>query len=349
MSSASTLVPQREPAHGDPTTRLGPRPFRELVFTSVDEFEPGPGWKSAFERLWPSYRSWHLSRGYYGRPERVHAAAALRQHMPELYPLYERLTELAGGAELVGRFLPLWCPPPYILGGSHAVRVDGEPMLVRNYDFSPRLTDGIILRSRWGDRQVIAMLDCLWGCLDGMNDRGLAVSLAFGGRRVMGEGFAVPLILRYVLETASTTAEAAALLSRLPAHMAYTVTVCDASGEHATAMLGPDRPALIGKAPVATNHQGQVEWYKHARATATLERERLLSARLAQEPLSDDALIAAFLEPPVYSRAFAQGFGTQYTAVYLPRRGELTLRWPDSSWTLSFATFPEGVRRILFK
>ncbi len=74
-------------------------------------------------------------------------------------------------------------------------------MLVRNYDYHPALWDGVLLSSSWTGRRVIAMLDSLWGVLDGINEDGLAVSLAFGGRQVVGEGFGMPLILRYVLET----------------------------------------------------------------------------------------------------------------------------------------------------
>ena len=255
----------------------------------------------------------------------------------------------AGGDGLLARFLPLWRPPAYILGGSQAVRAGSEPILVRNHDFSPRPTDGVILHSHWGDRRVIAMVDCLWGCLDGMNDRGLAASLAFGGRRVMGEGFAAPLILRYLLETAESAAQAADLLARLPSHMAYTVTLCDAAGDHATAMLAPDRPPKVGRSTVATNHQGEVDWYRHARATATVERERFIRTRLADGEMGDEALIDTFLQPPVYSRAFAQGFGTQYTAAYRPHRGELELRWPDASWRLSFDDFPQDERRVAFR
>ena len=43
------------------------------------------------------------------------------------------------------------------------------------------------------------MSDCLWGLLDGINDAGLAVSLAFGGRATR-EGFGIPLVVRYLLE-----------------------------------------------------------------------------------------------------------------------------------------------------
>ena len=58
--------------------------------------------------------------------------------------------------------------------------------------------------------------DGLWGLVDGMNDAGLAVSLTFGGRRVVGDGFGVPLILRYVLQTCATADEAGEVLARVP-------------------------------------------------------------------------------------------------------------------------------------
>ena len=59
------------------------------------------------------------------------------------------------------------------------------------------------------------MSDCLWGLLDGINDSGLAVSLTFGGRKDVGDGFAIPLVVRYVLETCDTVAEARAALARV--------------------------------------------------------------------------------------------------------------------------------------
>jgi predicted choloylglycine hydrolase len=49
------------------------------------------------------------------------------------------------------------------------------------------------------------MLDCLWGLLDRVNDAGLAISLAFGGRPQVGEGFGIPLVIRYVQETCGST------------------------------------------------------------------------------------------------------------------------------------------------
>ena len=56
-------------------------------------------------------------------------------------------------------------------------------------------------------------------------------------------GIGVPLILRYVLQTCETAAEAEAALRRIPTHMSYNVTVVDAERRYLTAYLAPDRAA----------------------------------------------------------------------------------------------------------
>ena len=123
-------------------------------------------------------------------------------------------------------------------------------------------------------RPVIGSGDCAWGLLDGVNDAGLAVSLAFGGRKVVGSGFGVPLVVRYLLETCETTEQARATLRRLPYHLAHTLTIVDRAGDVCTAYLSPDREVVLTDAVVATNHQGRVEWHEHARATNSVEREQ---------------------------------------------------------------------------
>lgn len=95
--------------------------------------------------------------------------------------------------------------------------------------------------------------------MDGVNDAGLALSLTFGGRRQVGDGFGVPLILRYVLQTCATADEAARVLARVPTHMSYNVTAVDAKRRYATVQMAPDRPALVTNAAVATNHQSTVQ------------------------------------------------------------------------------------------
>ncbi len=155
---------------------------------------------------------------------------------------------------------------------------------MRNYDYDPNAFDSLVLQTGWQGRQVIGTSDGLWGLVDGMNDAGLAISLTFGGRRVVGTGFGVPLILRYVLQTCETAEEAGRALARVPTHMSYNVTVLDAKRQYLTAMMAPDRPAVITHAAVATNHQENVEWVSHARFTATVERERFLAAAADAAP-----------------------------------------------------------------
>jgi predicted choloylglycine hydrolase len=287
-----------------------------------------------------------MREGIDARPTYWESLTALKTHMPEIVPLFDQLCEQAGGGDLAARFLSFYRPPPYLSGCSQAIWPGKEPMLVRNYDYNPNAFERVVLQTGWQGRNVIGTSDGLWGLVDGMNDAGLAVSLTFGGRRVVGNGFGVPLILRYVLQTCETAAQAGAALARIPTHMSYNVTVLDAKRNYLTALMAPDRPAIITHAAVATNHQEKVEWDAHARATATVERERFLLQRLTGHIEPQEKFIAAFLRPPLYSIAFDRGFGTLYTAVYRPRLGEMELRWPRGTWALNLYGGPDEYRTI---
>jgi predicted choloylglycine hydrolase len=318
-----------------------------MYWRALTEETPGPKWSGLFAEYWPDYRKWWLREGEAARPTYAKSVRALRQHMPELLPLYEDLCTLAGGGDLAARFLSFYNPPPYLSGCSQAIWAGKEPVMVRNYDYNPNSFDQLVLHTNWLGRKVLGTSDGLWGLVDGMNDAGLAISLTFGGRRIVGEGFGVPLILRYVLQTCETTEEAMAVLARVPTHMSYNVTVIDRKRQYSIAMMAPDRPTLITHAAVATNHQENVEWVSHARFTATVERERYLLHRLRLHRDPEEKFINAFLKPPLYSTAFHAGFGTLYTAVYRPRKGEMELRWPGTVWPLSLDGFVEGAREVL--
>jgi predicted choloylglycine hydrolase len=185
------------------------------------------------------------------------------------------------------------------------------------------------------------MNDCLWGVLDGMNEHGLAVSLSFGGRPVVGDGFGIPLVLRYILEFSKTTAEAIAVLERVPSHMAYNVSVVDAQGDHATVEVAPDRRAAVSRARVATNHQGESDMTPLAVRTRSIEREGFLSARVRDRSQTRQSFVDAFLLPPLFNTDWAQAFGTLYTATYDPKRLEVEIRWPSHRWRRSFTDFGE--------
>jgi predicted choloylglycine hydrolase len=321
----------------------------EIEFEAVREARPGPAWQARFARMWPAYRAWYLRQGDAARPNYPTCRAMLRRHMPELAPIYERVVALAGGGDVAARLLSLYRPPGFVVGCSQGAWTgEGEPALVRTYDYPANRLEGIVYATAWTGRRVIGMSDCLWGLLDGINDAGLAVSLTFGGRREVGDGFGVPLVIRYLLETCATAAEAGAVLERVPVHAAQNVTVLDASGSFMTAHVGPGRPPAITKAAVATNHQGAVDWPEYGRAVRTVERERRVRELLDDPAVTRERFVAAFLEPPLRNTDHARGVGTLYTAAYYPAEGRVEYRWPGFTWPQSFARFDPSTHTEAF-
>ena len=312
---------------------------------AVAEPQPGARFQARFEATWPAYRAWYLRDGDAARPSYLACRHALELHMPELVPTYERLVQLAGGGDLAARMLSLYDPPALVTGCSQAVLTRPEPLLVRNYDFDPKLLEGVIALTAYTGRRVLGMSDCLWGLLDGVNNAGLAMSLAFGGRRVTAPGFAMPLVVRYLLELCATTREAVAVLSRLPVQAAYNLTIVDREGDAVTAHVGPDHAADIGRALVATNHQRTVDWPEHAEAVRSQEREQCM-LDLLEAGAGEEDFVAAFLEPPLRSTGYDNGFGTLYTAVYRPLDAAVEYRWPGLTWRQSCAGFEEGMRAV---
>jgi predicted choloylglycine hydrolase len=311
-----------------------------LTLHGIHEPTPGPRWQALFRATWPGYRSWYLSPDGSARPDLLTAGARLAEHMPELVPTYQRLVRLADEDPTAARMLTLWDAPKFLPGCSQVVLDDPEPVLIRNYDYGPDLWERVVLSSRFTGRRVIGTADCLWGLVDGMNSDGLAVSLAFGGVRGTGEGFAIPLVVRYLLEVAGDVAEARGVLDRLPIAMTYNLTMVDRHGGRLTAFVGPGRqpeyfPGDAGC--VATNHRpGPPIDPAHAARFRSTERayelRQLVAAGAGVQRLGD-----AFLVPPLHSRDYAGAFGTLYTAVYLPAQGVVEYRWPGRTpWRRRF-------------
>ncbi len=319
-----------------------------IRFQAVSEPLPGEKWRALYDRHWAAYREWFLSAGDDARPGYLECYRNLKQYMPELLPLYERLCELADGSDIAARFLSMYRPPPYVSGCSQAVWSGEENFLIRNYDYSPALLEGTLLHSQWLGRKVIANSDCLWGVLDGINDAGLVVSLTFGGRQVVGKGFGIPLVLRYILEICRDVQDTVSVLKFVPVHMTYNITVLDKSGQFRTIFLSPDRAPVVRKIPATTNHQKHVEWQQHADATATIERERLLFDCLASSWESPERFVQRFMEAPLYSYEYWRGFGTLYTAIYHPLEGRMQLLWRQHIWQKHLDHFPEETKLLSF-
>lgn len=302
-----------------------PPPAAQLHVRALDTREPG-ALKRVFDQYWPAYRRWFLQPGQRDRASLPESRRALAQHMPELLSVWEDLvSHLDPGDEVAARFLSQWDPPPLTSNCSQAVLDDGR--LIRNYDYDPALFDAVVLRSNWL-RPVIGTADQVWGLLDGMNDAGLIVSFTFGGRPDVAEGFGIPLVVRYILETCTTTADAVDVLERLPIHVAYNVTVSDAAGESATVFVGPTREAAITSDKVTTNHQEQVHWPEHAQRFLSVERRETLGRAV----LDGSDVVDVMLRPPMRADRFDDGFVTLYTAAYDRRGRDVTYYWPGQHW-----------------
>jgi predicted choloylglycine hydrolase len=313
----------------------------DFSFHSLIEGKPGPVWQREFQSLWPAYRRWFLRDGERDRPTYLESLQALEKYMPRLLPTYEAMVELAGGGDHAARFLAQYCPPPLFRGCSQAVYVQDEPVLVRNYDYSPYVFDGLLMKSHLDQRSVIAMIDCMSGVLDGMNEDGLAVSMSFGGRDEFGKGFGITILLRYILEYATNVKEAIELVKDIPVHGAYNVTLLDRNANHATLTIAADETTQVTNAAIATNQQQGGSWPKYQERVQSARRFEYLTDIVSQQAHSVDSFAQQFLHPPLFNTEFGKGFGTLYTAAYYPQRGECQILWPHHSWRFSFEDFVE--------
>lgn len=266
---------------------------------------------------------------------------AITEHVPLLRDHWQSLNRLAGETEITARFLSFFGPPPLFSGCSQAIWDRDHPTLIRNYDYHPSACEGLVLLSAWHGTKVIASVDCLWGVLDGINEHGLCVALAFGGRRRVGQGFGIQLHLRYVLEFCRTTEEAATIIAAIPSSMAYNVSLVDSTGQYAVVLVGPDRRSRIIASAVATNHQETVDWPQHDALTHSAKRRHLLQHWLADPAETATSFRNRFLAPPLFSTAYDRGFGTLYSAIYDAKARSAEFFWQTGSWLLSFDDFKE--------
>lgn len=319
----------------------------ELTHYLIREDRPGPRWRHLFDALWPGYRAWYLQDGDAARPSLPAARAALERFMPELVPTWSALVDLTGDDPTAARMLTLWDPPAFAPACSQVAVPGPDPVLVRNYDYHPNLSERTIYSSCFDDRRVIGTSDCLWGLLDGMNQDGLAVSLTFAGQRGSGSGFGIPLVVRYLLQTAGSVAEAVSMLDRVPVHMAYNLLLMDRH-EAVTVLVQPGRPPERFDLRASTNHRGTVPLDpEHAARFRSVERQEALFDLLGRRPSHPDT-VTAFLRPPLYNTRFDEAFGTLYTAAYRPASGVVDFVWPGSRWRLDFDS-PGGTHQAVYR
>ncbi len=305
-------------------------------FIAVREDQPGSAWLARFIAGRDEAERWYRGRGSSAPPSVAECRTALRRHMPELVPHYDRACHMIGDDDLAHRMLSHYRPPPAAFGCTHAIWLgEGGPALLRNYDFPLEIVSPHIESTSWSGREVIAKAQRPWGgCLDGMNEDGLVASLAFGGSPAQGAGFSVILLLRYVLETCRYVDEAVAALSRIPIAASQNVVLLDRSGSHATLFLGPDRAPAVTRSRACANHQ------ETAGTRSSVERLGIVERALADPAATLPDLISRFLEPLLYSRKTE--CTTVYTAVYRPAAGQVDYVWPGKVWPQTMGRFAPG-------
>lgn len=317
-----------------------------LTFVARAEHYPGEKLKEWFHQVWPAYQRWFSLAKKPTSAEQ--GRAQLLAYMPELVATYDTFCHTFAADEQIAAFLSLYNPPAFRAGCSQAAWAQRPLTLFRNYDFPARLCDRQLLYSRWNGTGVIAMTDCVWGVLDGMNEHGLALSLAYGGHDKRGDGFAITLVLRYILEFCRSTAEAVAALERIPVNMPYNVTILDLNGDTKTVALCPGEPPTVHHWAFATNHQqGAAKEDLEAVADSSL-RESFLSTRLADPAQTRAAMLTMFMQPPLLRNAGEwHGWGTLYTSSYNIEEGLAELHWPGGQvMRQSFVHFREEMINI---
>ena len=267
------------------------------------------------------------ARGRAGARVVRESARMLREHMPELVPTYECLCELAGGGDLEARMLSMWRPPSYLSGCSQAVWTRGEPILVRNYDYSPDRIEGTILATAW-ERSTRH------------RDERLPLGSPRRGQRRGARGLArvrrATVVGRRVRRPARRPLSAAGLRDgRRGARRSRSAPV----PPRAHADPRRSRPATSSRRtsrPTAARSSATSASRRTTRATSsgtsTHGRRSRSSASgssrsRSRRPHDPQSFADAFLRPPLFSAAYDSGMGTLYTAVYrpAPRLGRVPL------------------------
>jgi predicted choloylglycine hydrolase len=308
--------------------------YAQKTFRAIDVGDGCDGrWAAHLRTLFPQAEGWLTDDGRTAEGS-LRARKLFEEHLPELVPLLDRLAEQVD-RPAAETFLTMAALKPFFSG---CTQTGSNGRLLRNYDFAPDKCEATIVHSLFL-RPIIGMQEVGWGLLDGMNDAGLAVSLTFGGRSLAAPGFAVNVVLRYLLETCQTVTEAVERLRKIPIMIPWNVTLIDAD-RAVTVYLGPDIELTEAPDACAANHQHLPVSEEDERTTRT--QQRLAAIRASGGDVS------AMLRPPLYESRFGDGYGTLYTADYQPAQRRVTYYWPGETWEQSFDHYTVGSRSITF-
>jgi predicted choloylglycine hydrolase len=199
----------------------------------------------------------------------------------------------------------------------------------RNYDYKPRHYDArFALIQASGSHASIGASENLTGRLDGMNAHGLAIGLHLVRTRPKYPGLSCAVIVRIILDQCATTAEAVALLRRLPHAMAYNYSLLDAHDSAAVVEAVPGSVAVrTGPWMACTNHfQSPLLRSLNRRPAHSQGRLPPLEA-WAAGGLSTEEMFTALNRStsPAFHHGYRQGAGTLHTIVGEPAKKRILI------------------------
>jgi len=199
----------------------------------------------------------------------------------------------------------------------------------RNYDFRPRYYGACFaLVQATGSYASVGASQYLTGRLDGMNEQGLTIGLHRVRKSPRFPGLTSVLLVRMALDQCATTAEAIALLRRLPHAMQYNYSLLDAHGVAAVVEAMPGSVAVrTGDWLACTNHfQSPLLRPLTRRAAHSEQRLGPLEAWASQRP-SAEALFSALNRStsPAFHHGYNRGAGTLHTIVAEPAKQRLLI------------------------
>jgi predicted choloylglycine hydrolase len=199
----------------------------------------------------------------------------------------------------------------------------------RNYDYQPRHYGArFAIVQPAGSFASVGASELLTGRLDGMNERGLTVGLHRVRPNPRLPGFSSVVIVRMVLDQCAATADAVALLRRLPHAMAYNYSLLDANGVAAVVEAVPGSVAVRTGAWLAcTNHfQSPLLRPLNRRAAHSQARLPPLEAWAAAWTGAEELFMALNRSTsPAFHHGYRRGAGTLHTIVAEPAQRRLLI------------------------
>jgi predicted choloylglycine hydrolase len=212
-------------------------------------------------------------------------------------------------------------------GACSAIMTNG--VYGRNYDFKPRYYGArfALLHAR-GSYASVGSSELLTGRLDGMNEHGLVIGLHLVRLRPRCAGLSCVLIVRIILDQCATTAEAVAMLRRLPHVMQYNYSLLDANGAAAVVEAVPGSVAVRTGGWLACTNHFQSPLLRPLNRRAVHSQQRLPPLEVwARQRLSAEATFMALNRSasPAFHHGYLRGAGTLHTVVAEPSKKRLLI------------------------